>query len=127
VRLGNLAVEEAYLYPPPPTPEEAAGMQLWEPGGFELKPGIGQAGVCRVVVIDLENEAVSQDRKYRGPMASPQSLARGQVEVTWSEGGAVRIIGPAAGQRWRWSQPRATWEEGGCPPEPVIQAILRSR
>jgi hypothetical protein len=123
-RLGNLAVEEAYIYPRPPTPEEAAGMRLWECGGIELKPGICQTGLCRVVVIDLENRAVVQDRRYRDTMADPQPLSQGQLEVTWAEGGAVRIIGSAAGQRWRWSQPRATWEEGGCPPDKVLHAIV---
>ena len=123
-RLGDLAVDEAYIYPRPPTPEEAAGMQLWESGGIELKPGIGQVGLCRVVVIDLGNQKRLQDRRYGGTRRNPQELSQGQVEVTWTEGGAVRIIGLAAGQRWRWSQPRARWEEGGCPPEQVLHAIL---
>jgi hypothetical protein len=57
-------------------------------------------------------------------MDNPQSLSHGQLEVTWVEGGAVRIIGPAAQQRWRWSQPRAAWEEGGCPPDEILQAIF---
>jgi len=127
-RLGGLAVEEAYIYPRLPTPEEAAGMQLWECGQLELRPGIGQAGLCRVVVIDLQNQAVLKDQKYRGTMANPQSLSHGQLEVTWAEGGALRIIAPdmgsAASQRWTWSQPRMTWEEGGCPPDNVQHAIL---
>lgn len=127
-RLGDLAVEEAYIYPRPPTPEEAAGIQLWECGGLELKPGIGQAGQCRVVVIDLENQAVVQDRRYRGVVANPQSQPQGQIEVTWSEGGAVRIIGfdrgSATAQRWRWSQPRLLWEEGGSPPDKVLHAVV---
>jgi hypothetical protein len=127
-RLGDLAVEEAYIYPRPPTPEEAAGMQLWECGRIQLKPGIGQGGLCRVVVIDLESQAVLQDQRYRGTMANPQPLKQGQVEVTWCEGGALRIMGPdtgsAASQRWRWSQPRIMWEEGGCPPDQVLHAIL---
>jgi hypothetical protein len=123
-RLGELAVEEAYIYPPPPNPEEQAGIQLWECGRTELRPGIGPAGLCRVVVIDLQTQAVLQKRTYRGTMADPQPLSRGQLEVTWAEGGAVRIIGSAAQQRWRWSQPRATWEEGGCPPDEVLQAIF---
>jgi hypothetical protein len=122
--LGELAVEEAYIYPPPPNPEEQAGIQLWECGRTELRPGIGPAGLCRVVVIDQENHTVLRKRTYRGTMANPQSLSQGQLEVTWSEGGAVRIIGSAAGQRWRWSQPRATWEEGGRPPDKVLDAIL---
>src|ERR1700682_1609875 len=46
-RLGDLALEEAYIYPPPATREEAAGIQLWECGRIPLKPGIGQAGLCR--------------------------------------------------------------------------------
>jgi hypothetical protein len=123
-RLGDLAVEEAYIYPRPPTPEEAAGIQLWECGQIELKAGIGPAGLCRVVVIDLEKQTVLQKSTYRGTMAEPQHLSPGQLEVTWTEGGTVRIIGSAAGQRWRWSQPRATWEEGGCPPDKVLHAIL---
>jgi hypothetical protein len=123
-RLGELEVEEAYIYPPLPNSEELAGIQLWEVGRMELRPGIGPAGLCRVVVIDLESQAVLRKRTYRGPMANPQSLSPGQLEVTWSEGGAVRIIGSAAQQRWRWSQPRATWEEGGCPSDKVFQAIL---
>jgi hypothetical protein len=123
-RLGDLYVEEAYIYPPLPNPEEQAGIQLWECGRTELRPGIGPAGLCRVVVIDLENKAVLQKRTYRGTMANPQPLSPGQLEVTWAEGGVVRIIGSAAQQRWRWSQPRATWEEGGCPPDKVLQAIF---
>ncbi len=43
-RLGELAVEEAFIYPPPATPEELAGIQLWECGRTELKAGIGPAG-----------------------------------------------------------------------------------
>jgi hypothetical protein len=129
-RLGDLAVEEAYIYPPPPTREEAAGMQLWECGRTRLKPGIGQGGLCRVVIIDLERQAVlqEQDRTYRGTMANPQPLRQGQVEVTWCEGGALRIVGPDTGsaalQRWIWSQPRVTWEAGGCPPDRIVHAIL---
>jgi hypothetical protein len=123
-RLGDLAVEEAYIYPPPATPEELAGIQVWECGRIELRPGIGPAGLCRVVVIDLENQNVLQKRMYRGKMANPQPVSHGQLEVTWTEGGAVRIIGSAAQQRWRWSQPRASWEEGGCPPDEVLQAIF---
>jgi hypothetical protein len=127
-RLGDLAIEEAYIYPRPPTPEEAAGIQLWECGGLELKPGIGQAGLCRVVVIDLEKQAAVQDRRYRGTVVDPQSLPQGQMEVTWAEGGTLRIIGSgtasAASQRWRWSQPRIIWEEGGCPPDKILHAIL---
>ena len=127
-RLGELAIEEAYLYPPPPTREEAAGMQLWSCGQTELRPGIGPAGLCRVVVIDLETQALLQDRRYRGIIANPQALRSGQIEATWSEGGALRILGPDAGsaasQRWRWSQPRILWEEGGCPPDKILQAML---
>lgn len=127
-RLGELAVEEAYIYPPPPTPEEAAGIQLWECGRMQLKPGIGPSGLCREVVIDLESQAVIQNKTYRGTMANTQSLSPGQVEVTWAEGGAARIIGAergsAASQRWKWSQPRVMWEEGGCSPDKVLQAIL---
>jgi hypothetical protein len=52
-RLGDLDIEEAYIYPRSPTPEEAAGMQLWEHGEVELRPRIGPAGLCRDVVIDL--------------------------------------------------------------------------
>ena len=129
-RLGDLAVEEAYIYPRPPTPEEAAGMQLWERGRIQLKPRIGQAGLCRVVLIQLETQAVLEgsDRTYHGTMHNPQPLSQDQVEVTWAEGGAVRIIGSnmgsAVSQRWRWSQPRVIWEEGGCPPDKVLHAIL---
>jgi hypothetical protein len=89
-----------------------------------LRPGIGPAGLCRVAVIDLENQAVLQKRTYCGTMHNPQPLHGDQLEVTWAEGGAVRIIGPAAQQRWRWSQPRAAWEEGGCPPDTILQAIF---
>ena len=123
-RLGELYVEEAYIYPPPPNPEEQAGIQLWECGRTQLKPGIGPAGLCRAVVIDLDNQTVLKDRRYRGTLANPQTLKDGQVEVTWAEGGAVRIIGAAAAQRWRWSQPRGTWEEGGCPSDEILQAIF---
>jgi hypothetical protein len=123
-RLGELAVDEAYVYPPMPTREQAAGIHLWQTGRIPLKPGIGQAGLCRIVVLGLEQHAVLQDQRYRGTMANPRSLAQGQLEIMWAEGGAVRIIGPAAGQRWRWSQPRASWEEGGCPPDEVLQAIF---
>jgi len=91
---------------------------------MELRPGAGPAGLCRVVVIDLDNQAVMHRRMYRGAMANPQSLSPGQLEATWAEGGAVRIIGSAPQERWRWSQSRATWEEGGCPPDPVFQAVL---
>ena len=127
-RLGELDIEEAYIYPPPPTPEEVAGIRLWECGRSELKAGIGPAGRCRVVVIDLGKQAVLQNRRYRGTLANPQSLPQGHLEVTWAEGGAMRIIGggkgSAATQHWTWSQPRATWEQGGCPPEQVLQAIF---
>jgi hypothetical protein len=77
-----------------------------------------------VVVINLQNQTVVQRETYRGVMANFQSLVEGQLEVTWAEGGAVRIIGPATAQRWRWSQPRGIWEEGGCPPEEVLHAIF---
>lgn len=127
-RLGDLAVEEAYIYPPPATRQETVGIQLWERGQIQLKPGIGLAGLYRVVIIDLENQAVLQERRNHGAMANPRSLPHGQLEVTWAEGGTLRIIGPARDsaipQRWRWSQPRISWEEGGCPPEQVVQAIL---
>src|SRR5438445_9734835 len=73
-RLGDLEVDEAYIYPRPPTPEEAAGMQLWESGGIELKPGIGQVGLCRVVVIDLGNQKRLQDRRYCGARHHWQSF-----------------------------------------------------
>jgi hypothetical protein len=125
-RLGELDVDEAYIYPPLPNPEEQAGIQLWECGRMELRPGIGPAGLCRVVVVDLESQTVLHRRMYRGAMANPQRLSPGQLEVTWAEGGAVRIVGSAAQQRWRWSQPRATWEEGSCPPEEVLHAILNA-
>ncbi len=92
-------------------------------GGIQLRPGIGPAGLCRVVVIDLENQAVLHRRMYRGATANPESLSPGQREVTWAEGGAVRMIGSATQERWRWSQSRVTWKEGGCPPDGVFQAI----
>ena len=57
-RLGELYVDEAYIYPPLPNPEEQTGIQLWECGRTELRPGIGPAGLCRVVVIDLHSQAV---------------------------------------------------------------------
>jgi hypothetical protein len=123
-RLGEMYVDEAYIYPPPANPEQQAGIQLWESGRMELRPGIGPAGLCRVVVIDLENQTVLQKNTYRGTLANPQPPAAGQLEVTWAEGGAVRIIGTGAHQRWRWSQPRATWEEGGCPPDAILRAIF---
>jgi hypothetical protein len=104
-----------------------SGMQLWACGGIELKPGIGQAGQCRVVVIDLESQRRVLDRTYRGTMENPQSLSADQVEVTWAEGG-MRIIGVEKGspamQGWRWSQIQTGWEEGGCPSEPIVRAIL---
>jgi len=81
-------------------------------------------GLCRVVVIDLENQAVLHRRMYRGATANPQSLSPGQLEVTWAEGGAVRMIGSATQERWRWSQSPAAWEEGGCSTGQVFQAIL---
>jgi hypothetical protein len=127
-RLGHLAVEEAYIYPAPPTREQAAGIQLWECGRVPLKPGIGRAGRCRVVVIDLEKQLVLQDRSYHGPIVISQSLAQDQLEVTWAEGGALRIIGrdPGSGasKLWRWSQPQVIWAEGGCPPDKILHAIL---
>ncbi len=123
-RLGELAVDEAHIYPPLPSSEQQAGIQLWECGRTDFRPGIGPAGLCRVAVIDLESQSVLQKRTYRGTMANPQSLPHGQLEVTWTEGGGVRIIGSAQQQRWRWSQPRGAWEEGGCLPEKILQAIL---
>lgn len=127
-RLGELAIEETYIYPPLPNPEEAVGIQLWESGRIELKPGIGSAGQCRVVVIDPERKAVLQSRMYRGTVANPQSLPAGHVEVTWAEGGAARVViadkGSAARQQWKWSQPRAIWEDGRCPPGHLLQSIL---
>jgi hypothetical protein len=106
----------------------ASGMELWACGGIELKTGIRQDGQCRVVVVDLQTQRRVLDRTYRGPMENPQSLLEGQVEVTWAEGGGMRIIGAdkgsAAMQRWRWSQPRTVWEEGGCPPDKVLRGIL---
>jgi hypothetical protein len=123
-RLGELYVEEAYIYPPLATPDEQTGIQLWESGRTELRPGIGPAGLCRVVVIDLENQTVLRRSTYRGTIDNPQPLSEGQLEVTWTEGGMVRIIGKVAHQRWRWSQPRASWEEGGCPPGSILRAIF---
>ena len=57
-RLGELAVEEASIYPPTPNAEEQAGIDLWECGRTVLRPGIGPRGLCRAVVIDLENQTV---------------------------------------------------------------------
>jgi hypothetical protein len=124
IRLGELYIDEAYIYPPTATPEEQKGIQLWECGRMELRPGIGPAGLCRVVLIDLENQTILHKKMYRGTIDDPQSLSHGQLEVTWTEGGAVRIIGSAARQRWRWSQPRAVWEEGGCLPDDILQSIF---
>jgi hypothetical protein len=127
-RLGDLDVEEAYIYPPPPTPEEAVGIQLWECGRLPLKPGVGPAGRCRVVVLNLPTQTILQERRYRGPMANPAPVSSGQVEVTWAEGGALRIIADesnsANSRRWQWSQARVAWVEGGCPPDQVVQAII---
>jgi hypothetical protein len=95
-----------------------------EGGRLELRAGLGPAALCRGVVIDLEHQAVLHRRTYRGAMANPQALWPGPLEVTWAEGGAVRMIGSATQERWRWSQPRATWEEEGWPPYQVLQAIL---
>jgi hypothetical protein len=104
------------------------GVELWKRGRMELRPGIGMAGQCREVVIDLEKKAILKDRKYPGTVENPESLPNGQVEITWAEGGGMRIIqgasGLANGRPWRWSQPRAVWEEGGCPPDYILQAIL---
>jgi len=106
-------------------------MQLWECGRTQLKEHIGPAGKCRVTVIDLEKQVVTQHGRYRGTMADPQPLQPGQVEVTWAEAGAVRIIaaelGSAAAQHWRWSQPGKYWEQGSCPPDQILQAALTSR
>lgn len=99
-------------------------MQIWQCGRIELKPGIGPAGRCRVVVIDRDNQTVVQDRRYHDTMANPPSLLHGQVAVTWCEDGAVRILGSAAKERWMWSQPRVAWEQGGCPPAKILDAIL---
>lgn len=124
-RLGHLDFEEAYIYPAPPeTSEELAGIQVWECGRIDLRPGIGPAGLCREVVIDRHLQSVVRRRIYRGPIDNPEDLKESQLEVTWTEGGQVRIIGAAAVQRWRWSQPLGAWEEGGCPPEEVLQAIF---
>jgi hypothetical protein len=106
----------------------ASGMQLWACGGMELKPRIGQAGQCRVVVIDSETQRRLRDKTYCGIMENPQQLLDGQVEVTWTEGGGMRIIGAekgaAAMQRWRWSQNNTAWGEGGCPPDQIVKGIL---
>src|SRR5207247_2423492 len=90
-RLGDVAIDEAYIYPPPATAEERAGIRLWECGRTELRPGIGPAGLCRMVLIDLETQTVGERRSYRGVIANPQPLAGRQLEVTWAEGGAVRV------------------------------------
>lgn len=127
-QLGNLAVEEAYIYPPMPTTEQVCGNRLWECGRLPLRQGIGQAGICRVVVIDVENETVLQDRRYRGTMANPQPLARDTLEVTWAEGGSLRIVtaesASMAREPWSWSQPRLVWDQGGCPADKVLNAIM---
>jgi hypothetical protein len=73
---------------------------------------------------DRAGQAIVQKGMYRGTMAHPQSLSPGQLEGTWAEAGAVRIIGSASQQRWRWSPAHATWEESGNPPEKVLSAIL---
>jgi hypothetical protein len=126
--LGDLAVEEAYIYPPQPTREEAIGIQLWAYGGIPLTPGIGQLGLCRVVIIDIERQVAVQDRRYRGTMQDHISLPETQIEATWAEGGALRIVGhemvSKVSKRWRWSQRLVSWEEGGCPPDKIVQAIL---
>jgi hypothetical protein len=89
-------------------------MQLSERGQVELRPGVAPVGLCRTVVIDPENQTrpVVQDQRCHGTMANPQPLLDGRLEVTWAEGGAVRIIPSGGHQRWTWSQPRTTWEEG---------------
>ncbi len=100
-------------------------MQLWERGNLELKPGVGRAGRCRVVVIDLKSQAVVEHPKeYRGLMENPRPLAEGQVEVTWTEAGRVRIVESKAPQDWKWSQPSAAWEMGRYPPDAILQAIF---
>ena len=87
-------------------------------------PSDGPNTIASVVVIDLQTQTVVQRITYRGTMANPQSLVDGQWEVTWAEGGAVRIVGSGVRQRCRWSQPRATWEEGTCPPDAILRAIF---
>lgn len=125
-RLGDLAIDEAYIYPRPPTHEEAGGIKVWECGGIDPKPGIGPAGLCRVLLMDLGSQTILErsDRTYRGVMHKPQPLSGGQIEVTWTEGGLVRIVGSAADHCWKWSQPRGTWVEGGCPPDEVAKVII---
>jgi hypothetical protein len=123
-RLGDLPVEEAYIYPPSPTPEEIVGMQLWDCGDMTLKPGVGLMGRCRVVVIDVATNDRLKDSKYHGIMADPMFLESGKLEVTWAEGGALRIVDSSSSQRWRWSQARITWDESGCPPNRIWEPIL---
>jgi hypothetical protein len=108
----------------------ADGMQLWQCGGIEVNPRIRHAGRCRVVVIEVESQRRVFDKTYPGTMENPQTLLAGQVEVTWAEGGSMRIIvaeeGSGDTQRCRWSQKSTAWQEGSCPPDRVIEAILNA-
>ena len=61
---------------------------------------------------------------YRGAMANPQSLSPGQLEVTWAERGAGRMIGSATQEALAVGAARAVWEEGGGRLIGVLQAIL---
>jgi hypothetical protein len=81
VRLGDLPIQRAYIYPRSPTPEEAAGLQLWDRGEIVLRPGVGSAGLSRVVVIDKERQTMVQDHRYRGTMRNPKPLSDTQLDL----------------------------------------------
>ena len=57
---------------------------------------------------------------YSGTFVRRSAVLKGTQ--TWAEGGKTRIAG--AGLRSVWSQPRMEWDQGGCPPDDVVQAIL---
>jgi hypothetical protein len=70
--------------------------------------------VHRVDVKPWVVDDVSTALKSHNPLFRP---ILGRILFEW-------IIGPAAQQRWRWSRPLATWEEGDCPPDKIRQAIF---
>lgn len=115
----TLAIEKHY--------EKELGMDVWTCGRIDLRPGVGVKGQYRVVVIDLEKRAAMQDGRGKGTRPDTKSPPKGQIVVTWTEAGGVVIVGhgeTADPQRWRWSQPSAVWEEGGCPPAAVLDALF---